>query len=826
MSKVVLQAPMDGWAAPLAEVPDPVFADRILGDGVAIDPTSSTLHALCDGTIATLAKHAVTLRTDGGAEILVHIGLETVALAGQGFAVRVSQGQKVKAGDPLIDFDLEFLATRVKSLISPVIVTNGDAFRIVKRTLDRPVRRGDVLMELEAVATAASASAGSAQTVARQAVVKAVHGIHARPAALVSNCAKRFGAEVSLSLGKRKANAKSAVALMALGVRCRDRVTVTAAGADARQAVEAIVPLLEAEGETQVVVARAPAVQTPAPDGKAVHAICAAPGKAIGRVVHLRVADLAVAEKGGGIAHETGEFRRAIAEVKARLERAAVSGDRTRRDILAAHIALLEDEGLHHAALGLIERGNGAGFAWRTAVRGYADVLKTIDDERVRERAGDLLDLERQVIAVLAGESAKPVLVLPDAAILIAEEILPSDLVGLDAGKLVGLAMVRGGPTSHVAILAAGMGIPALVAAGPAILDIPEGAEVLLDADEGALHLKPDAALIETAKAAAAAAAGRKAQALSHAGRECRTADGTRVEVFANLGKGAAEAAEAVRLGAEGCGVLRSEFMFMDRAAPPGENEQFAAYKAIAEALGDRPFVLRTFDFGADKPVPYLSFPPEENPALGLRGVRGGFFWPELLRTQLKAAIRVGCRIMLPMITARGEIAAVRQIVQELCTELSRPQPALGAMIETPSSALLADQLVQEADFLSIGTNDLTQYTLAIDRGHRQLAPQLDALHPAVLRLVARTAEAANAAGKPVAVCGGIAADPAAAPLLIGLGIGELSVPPPVIPNLKAAIGALHIGECRAAARHALTLESAAAVRALVKVHFAKEIAP
>ena len=827
MAKLVLLAPMDGWVSPLEEVPDPVFSGRILGDGVAVDPTGATLHAVCDGIVATLAKHAVTLRADCGAEVLVHVGLETVALAGKGFTTRVTQGRRVKAGDPLIDFDLEVLAPLVKSLISPVIVINGDAFRITRRNQDRAARVGDDLMELETVAAPKSAADASGRSASREVVVKAAHGMHARPAALVANCARRFGADVAVFLGDRKANARSVAALMALGVRRGDRVTLTATGDDARRAVDAVAPLLESESEDRPVAAAAPALKSAAPaEGDVVRGIGAAPGSAFGPAVHLRVADIAVPEQGAGIAREKGELRRALVEVRNRLERVAASGDRARRDILAAHMALLEDDELNRTAQALIEEGKGAAFAWRSAVRDCAGALKALDDERLRERAGDLLDLERQVVAVLAGGAAAPAPALPDSAIVIAEEILPSDLVGLDASKLAGIAMARGGPTSHVAILAAGMNIPTLVAAGPAVLDIPEGDEVLLDADAGVLHRKPAAALIRKARDAAAAAAGRKAQTLSRAGRECRTADGTRIEVFANLGKGAAEAAEAVRLGAEGCGVLRTEFLFMDRAAPPGEEEQFASYKAIAEALGGRPLVLRTFDFGADKPVPYLSFPPEENPALGIRGVRGGFLWPDLLRTQLRAAVRVGCRIMLPMITTRQELATVRGIVRDLCAELAQPEPPLGAMIETPSSALLADQLALEADFLSVGTNDLTQYVLAIDRGHRELAPQLDALHPAVLRLVARAAEAAGAAGRPVAVCGAVGADPVAAPLLIGLGIGELSVPPPVIPNLKATIASLNIEDCRFAAREALTLESAAAVRALSRARFAKETRP
>jgi phosphocarrier protein FPr/phosphocarrier protein len=822
MAKLILLAPFEGWAASLDEVPDPVFSGRILGDGLAIDPTGSTLHAPCDGTIAVLAKHAVTIRAEGGAEILVHIGLETVALAGQGFTARVSQGQHVKAGEALIDFDIEFLAARVKSLISPVIVTNGDAFRIVKRIQDRAVKASDVLMEIEPVATAKAKAQTTAARVSRDLVVKAAHGIHARPAALISNTAKRFAADVTLSAGDRKASAKSTVALMAMGVRRGERVTLTTSGDDARAALDAVAPLVEAEGD-QTVAAAPPKITLPPAEKDTLRGIGAAPGIAFGRVVRLRAAELPVTEQGAGMAHETGELRRAIAEVKTRLEAAASSGDRARRDILAAHLSLLDDKELHECTLKFIEQGKSAAFAWRTSMHGYAEAFKAMPDERMRERAGDLVDLERQVIAVLTGNTAKPALVLPPSAILLAEEVLPSDLVGLDADKLAGLVMARGGPTSHVAILAAGMNIPALVGAGPAVLDLADGAEVLLDAGEGVLYLKPDAARAKRAQQACTAAVERKRQALSHAAEPCHTADGTRVEIFANLGKG--DAAEAVRLGAEGCGVLRTEFLFMDRPAPPDEAEQVTAYQEIAEALGKRPFILRTFDFGGDKPVPYLAFPPEENPALGIRGVRGAFLWPDLMRTQLRAAIRVGCQIMLPMITAAEEVRLVRALVRDLCRELKRPEPALGVMIETPSSAMLADQLASDADFLSIGTNDLTQYVLAIDRGHRELAPQLDALHPAVLRLVARTAEAANAAGKPVAVCGGIAADPLAAPLLIGLGIGELSVPAPVIPNLKATIAALHIGECRAAARAALNVGSAAAVRALAKARFGKEIA-
>ncbi|MDE1938469.1 MAG: phosphoenolpyruvate--protein phosphotransferase [Alphaproteobacteria bacterium] len=833
MSNLVLVAPMQGWVAPLDEVPDPVFSERILGDGLAIDPVGSTLHAPCDGIVISSAKHAVTLRAANGAEILIHIGLETVALGGQGFISHAREGKSVQAGDPLLTFDLEFLAVRVKSLISPIVITNGGAFRISRRCHDREVAVGEFLMELSSAESKDGKAAGAAGGVASRDIVTALaHGLHARPAAVLSNSAKRFNAEVSLTLKGKQANAKSVAALMSLGVHCNDTVRLEANGPDADKAVAALADLIVAGlGETPVSVAVAPLPKKAASppqrddDPLVVRGVRAAPGMALGRAVHFKASEIAVAERGTGIVHETSEFQRALAAIRSRLELAASSGDRQRRDILAAHIALLDDPELHRTTMALIEKGKSAGFAWREAVRGVANTFKAMDDVRMRERASDLLDLERQLLTVLTGQATGHDIDLPPHAILIADELLPSELVSLESAKVAGFVTVGGGPTSHVAIIAAGMNVPALVGVGDAIKRVTEGAEVLLDADAGILRLMPDARAAATAKEAIAVQARRRADALANAAQECHTADGTRIEVFANLGRGPLEAASAVKMGAEGCGLLRTEFLFLDREAPPSEDEQFEEYQAIADALEGRPFILRTFDIGGDKPVPYLPFPPEENPALGLRGVRAGFWWPDLLRAQFAAALRVKpagqCRIMLPMIASLGELTAARAILDALREERGEAAKIqLGVMIETPASAVLADQLAREADFLSIGTNDLTQYTLAMDRGHPHLANQIDALHPAVLRLIARTAEAAAAAGKMVGVCGGLAADPLAAPLLIGLGIGELSVPPPSIPTLKAAIHALTMGDCRDIAQQALTLDSPSAVRTLIRTRW------
>jgi phosphoenolpyruvate-protein kinase (PTS system EI component) len=297
------------------------------------------------------------------------------------------------------------------------------------------------------------------------------------------------------------------------------------------------------------------------------------------------------------------------------------------------------------------------------------------------------------------------------------------------------------------------------------------------------------------------------------------TADGERIQVYANIGA-PAEALQAVALGAEGCGLLRSEFLFLDRQAAPSEDEQLAVYQQVAAGLDGRPLTIRTLDVGGDKALDYLPMPHEDNPALGLRGVRTSLFRRDLLREQLRAILRVQpvsqCRILLPMVTDVAEVIAVREELAAVAVALGVPEPpALGVMIETPAAAVLADALAREAEFFSIGTNDLTQYTLAMDRTHPQLAARLDGLHPAVLRLVASVCDAARRHAREVAVCGGLAMDLEAVPILLGLGVHELSVPPAAVPAVKACIASLDLEACRGLARRALQAATAQDVRAL-----------
>ena len=829
MSNLVLTAPLKGWIAPLDETPDAVFAERMLGDGLAIDPLDSTLHAPCDAVVTTVhrARHAVTLRAANGAEILMHVGLETVALNGEGFSVFVKEGQTVKAGDRLLGFDLDLLAQKARSLITPVVVTNLDAFEIIRRDQDRELGVGDFLMELSRIGGAEMAGSTAEGEIGRAVVVPLAHGIHARPAARIAETARKFVAEIALAAVNRRASAKSPVGVMSLAIRHGATIQVVASGVDAEAAIAAISELIEGgmgEGAPVAVQALAVTVEPPAPaelprDG-VLKGVLAAPGLAIGKAVRLASADIVVREEGQGVAHEEAALLAAIEIVRQRIERNAAKGDKARKAILGAHLAFLEDPELAAGARRLIGEGKSAGFAWRKAVGGYVEALRGLGDRRLAERVDDLVDLERQVLRALTGEEDEGA-ALPPGSILLADELLPSQLMGVDPAAVAGFATARGGPTSHVAILAAAMGIPALVAVGGALLKVKDGATLILDADSGTLRVAPDAPALEAAQTALAQRQQRKAAAQAAAHDPCVTKDGVRIEVFANTGS-IGDALAAVTNGAEGSGLLRTEFLFLDRETPPDEDEQARQYQAIASALDGKPLIIRTLDVGGDKAAPYLPIPAEENPALGLRGVRVSLWRPHLLKTQLRAILRVKplgqCKIMVPMVASLDELRAVRAMLEEVKREMGIVERVeLGVMIETPAAAVTADLIAAEADFLSIGTNDLTQYVLAMDRGNPELAARIDALHPAVLRMIDQTCKGAARHHRWVGVCGGLASDLAATPILLGLGVTELSCTASITPEVKARVRSLSLDACRDLAARALDQTSPEAVRALSK---------
>ena len=822
---IALGAPFDGWVVALAEVPDAVFAQGMAGEGLAVDPASGVLHAPCDGEIAAIPKgsHAITLRAAIGVEILVHVGIDTVDLSGVGFEPLVKKGDHVKAGDPLVRFDLDLVARRAPSTVSPVVVVNA-GFTVRLHGVNRRVRVGDVLMDISSSGPdrPSPKSLQDTEEIARTFRVPFEHGFHARPAAQLAAALRPFGSSVAIVARGDRADARSVVALMALGVQRGDAVEIRASGADAPQAIAA----LEAMFATPFVASAPQAEAKPLASRRSserpnhVLATIACRGIAAGPALPWQRTEASIEENAADPAVEEAKLRDATASTSARLAADAARAHGELRAILGAHAELVRDPSLTRAAGEAIARGKSAGFAWRSATRALAAKLSGVADPRMRERAADLRDLEAQVLDSLAGASATAHREMPHDAIVIAEELLPSQVASLDRNRIAGICMARGGATSHAALIAAGMGLPTLVAAGADVLAVAEGAPLVLDAESGHLVLDPT----EADLAAARALLGERRRieesdrAAAHA--PASTKDGVAVRVLANLGS-PSEAAGAVAQGAEGCGLLRTEFLFLDRLEAPSEAEQSRVYEEIAAALQPRPLTIRTLDFGSDKPLAYLPLPREDNPALGIRGLRASLRDVRVLRGQLRAIVAkrlaTPVRIMLPMVTELSELRTARALLEEECRTAGVAVPALGVMIETPSSALLADQLVREADFLSLGTNDLAQYTLAIDRGHAELSDRLDALHPAALRLIAMAARAANEARKPIGVCGALGADPDAIPILVGLGITDLSVVPAAVPRVKRTIRTLDAAACRGLAQAALGEPDAPAVRALVQ---------
>jgi phosphoenolpyruvate-protein phosphotransferase len=868
MPSLTLQAPLDGWCAPLSDVPDAVFAEGMIGVGMAIDPTCGAVLAPCDGEVVTLAAggHAVSVRAAPGVDVLVHIGIDSVMLNGRGFEPLVIVGQRVRAGEVLIRFDLDVVARGAKSVMTPIVLTPEGGVRIRRRHAPGRIVAGEMLMDVDYDAVSSVATQIPAAAVTRAVRLALNHGLHARPAALLAKRARAGGAVITLGAHGKSADARSVTAVMALGAAHGDEVTITARGEGAQAAIDAMIAGLDEALKLERAAARdeqsvraepgatarssrasgrfadsaastsagtaarswnadasANAVGAGAHESHAsgeLSGVIAAPGFAVGNVARIERPEIVVAETGKGSACESAELERAREIVRARLARVAGAGGATRREIVEAHLAFLDDPVLNEVASEHIARGKSAGFAWRAATRASIASLEQLSDVRLRERADDLLDIESHVLMALAGEARPMHLALPANAIVVADEMLPSELVALDRANLRGIALSGGGPTSHVAILAAAMDVPMLAGVGPGLRKVANGTRAILDAERGQFVAAPGADVLARAEQHAAALIAQRAAERQAARLECRTRDGTRIEIFANLGS-VAEAEAAVSAGAEGCGLLRTEFLFIDRDRAPSEEEQLEIYQGIADALGGKPLVLRLMDVGGDKPLNYLPLPSEENPALGLRGVRTALRHPELLRTQLRAALRVTphgiVRILLPMITDAAEVRTIREAVNGLQAELSLRAPVeIGAMIETPAAALTAKHIVAVADFVSIGSNDLTQYSLAMDRGHPELARRIDALHPAVLELIALAASAGERAGKLVAVCGGMAADSAAVPILIGLGVRELSVVPAAIPALKRQVRDLDVLECATLAARALEAESPTDVRALV----------
>ena len=838
-----LLAPLSGVLMPLDLVPDPVFSSRLMGDGLCIDPTSQVLCAPLAGVVSNLqhSGHAVSITHANGVQVLLHIGLDTVNLGGQGFTALVKEGQQVAAGQALIEFDADYIAQHARSLLTLMLVVSGQRFT-PETDSSGWIECGQPVLHLGATEPQAAPlqvlSLGEALFSAPIALPNP-NGLNSRPASVFAQAAKGFSATIGLHKHEQSINAKSLVAIMTLQTTHGDVVRVSATGDDAEQAINVLSQLLLAgcgEAVTPVAPTRVEpesvtAIESLAVDDSLLRGVCASSGAAFGQLVQIAEQTLHYPQAGAGESVEQALLQRALFEADQALDLLGREfGQGPQAQIFAAHRELLQDPSLLEHAQALLASGKSAAFSWADAVDVNENLFRKMDNPFLAERAQDLADVGKRVLKLIL-RVEDTFQALPDNAILIADQLSPSQTAGLDTNKVLGFATVGGGATSHVAILARALGLPAMCGLPARVLSLASGTPVLLDAEQGELHVRPSDTAIEQLTAKREQQRLRQQRERAHASLRADTCDGRHIEVSANIAS-LAEAEQGMTLGAEGVGLLRSEFLYLERSSAPSHDEQVATYSAIARAVGpDYNLVVRTLDVGGDKPLAYVPIEHEANPFLGMRGIRLCLERPELLREQFSAILASAdltrLHIMLPMVTQVSELRLARQLLEEQAQRLGVQQlPKLGIMIEVPAAALMADVFAPEVDFFSIGTNDLTQYTLAMDRDHPRLASQADSFHPAVLRLIATTVKAAHAHGKWVGVCGALASESLAVPMLVGLGVDELSVSVPLIPSIKARVREQSYEACQRLAQQVLALESADQVRAALQQPQSAQAAP
>jgi multiphosphoryl transfer protein len=641
-------------------------------------------------------------------------------------------------------------------------------------------------------------------------------GFHARPAREFVNLAKQFRSQVLVHHQDRRADGKSLVSLLTLGVKQGSLIRIEAEGDDSDEAIRTLAAAVRAG------LNDAAAVPPPAAANPGCRGMPAAPGLVVGPTWRWERRPLPAEQPAASPSVERSRLERALTvagqELAVLRDRLTAEAGPAEAAILGVQNGLLEDPVLLEEAFARIAGGQGAERAWRATLEVHAAGITRLDDPLLASRAADVRDLAERVCRLLSGAGRVSSAPLPDhPVVLIADDLSPSETASLDPRRILGICTAAGGPASHTATLARALAVPYVANAGPEVLSWPDGTVAVLDGDTGELTANPDPETLARVREKQRSREERRKLSEASAAAPAVTRDGRQVDVLANV-VGAGEAERALAAGADGVGLLRTEFLFLNRRGPPGEEEQVRIYRAVGRALQGRPVTIRTLDAGGDKTLGYLDLRPEANPVLGERGIRLCLARPRLLREQLRAVLRAGSagrlRIMIPMVTEITELRAVRAMVAEIAAEIGVPPLEVGVMIEVPAAAILAGALAREADFLSVGTNDLAQYTLAMDRTHATLGARADALHPAVLTLIAGTVEAAHRAGKKVGVCGELGCDPIAIPILVGLGVDELSVNLPALASVKAQIRALSFEEAKKIAAKALGCVTAEEVRA------------
>jgi len=653
-------------------------------------------------------------------------------------------------------------------------------------------------------------------------------GLHARPAARLVNLAAQHDAHITLTHNGRTVSATSLNQVVTLGVRQEDVLVVRAAGVDALAALGAIEELaldnfgdpIEVTEPTEIIAAAATTE-----GGDVISGVPASEGVAFAPAWRLRTSAVEIKERTiTDASAERWRLHQAVAAVIEQLR--ALRGELSQRagpaeaSIFDAQILMIGDRELIEAAEEAVElRRIDAASAWNWALRAVVARYRALDDPYLARRADDVLDAGQRVLRQLVGAPTDAInFAPPEPAILVANDLKPSDVARLPADRVLGIVTADGGATGHSAILARSLGIPAVTGVGAAVAAIIDGQQIAIDGASGYVWLAPDAALIERLQTRRAAWHAQRSTMQKQAQSPAVMRDGGQIEIAANINL-PGDVALALANGAEGVGLFRTEFLYIDRESPPSEAEQLAAYSETAQRLQGRPLVIRTLDVGGDKPLTYLRQPHEQNPFLGHRGLRYCLDHPGLFRPQLRAILRAAAqhpiRVMFPMVSTWDELVMADALIDEICAELQEEGLPFdediqrGIMIETPAAVLIAEHLARLVDFFSIGTNDLAQYVMAADRGNAAVAGLVNAYQPAVLRAIRATVDAGHAHGIQVALCGELAGDPRATELLVGLGLDELSMTAASIPAVKARVRQVSMADARRVAEAVLEMNSA-----------------
>ncbi len=726
------------------------------------------------------------------------------------------------------------------------IAARSDAHITILRRLTRLIQDSAKLEALMATADAREIVAALTQEPVAASSVRAVDlaetfdwqvdypaGLHARPASVWVDTARATGIRLQARHGNEVADMRNLVALLQLGLRAGDTVVISAEGEDAKAAlarVKARITGLSAQEKADAAKAAERAAApvkgwNPPGETTMIAGIAASPGIAIGPIHVLSAAVETIPDEPVALSEGGTTLHEALQSTRAQM--AALVDDTTRRlgavdaAIFKAQSELLADSDLITLTCQIMVEGHGVAWSWNEAVERMAAKLSALGNPVLAGRAADLRDVGRRVLnrlnpALGAGSLQN----LPEhPCIIVAADLSPSDTASLDMSRVIGLAMAQGGPTAHTAILARTLGLPALVAGGERLLELKPGMQAILDGQTGRLYLEPSDDVVASANAWRDGLAAKRAEEEKQRSAPAITKDGRRTEIAANVNR-PDQVPMAIAEGGEGVGLMRTEFLFLEAGETPSEEDQYKIYRGMIEALEGRPLIIRALDIGGDKQVAHLDLPHEDNPFLGVRGARLLLRRIDLLLPQLRAIYRAASSggdvsIMFPMVTSLGEILRLREICEEVRAELQAPVLPIGIMIEVPAAAIMADVFAEHVDFFSIGTNDLTQYALAIDRQNPELAAEADSLHPAVLRLIAQTVAGAEKHGRWVGVCGGIAGDVFGAALLAGLGVHELSMTPRDIPAVKARLRESDFAALQALAAKALAMGTAEDVRAL-----------